>query len=68
MTFKYTIRFKKVRESLYRLGEHQAFEKLKNVHEPGKLKIDYAIGDWSVCSQTQCGQIDGAQVIDQLVN
>ncbi|KAI6182267.1 ADAMTS-like protein 1 [Aphelenchoides bicaudatus] len=52
----------KVRESLYRLGEKQAYDKLRDVKEPGQLKLDYAIGDWSACSQTQCGQIDGAQV------
>jgi hypothetical protein len=44
------------------LGEQRAFEKLKDVTVPGKLKIDYAIGNWSACSQTQCGRMDGAQV------
>uniref|UniRef100_F1KU82 ADAMTS-like protein 3 n=1 Tax=Ascaris suum TaxID=6253 RepID=F1KU82_ASCSU len=52
----------KVLMSLRRNGEMRMFEKLSSVKEPGKLKVDFAIGEWSKCSQSVCGKSDGAQV------
>ncbi|VDM26060.1 unnamed protein product [Toxocara canis] len=52
----------KVLMSLRRNGEMRMFDKLSSVREPGNLKVDFAIGEWSKCSQKECGRSDGAQV------
>ncbi|CAD5206224.1 unnamed protein product [Bursaphelenchus okinawaensis] len=51
-----------VRDSLYKLGELKAYDKVKQIHEPGLLKVDYEVGDWSACTQTKCNDIEGSQV------
>uniref|UniRef100_A0A914Z7N8 Ig-like domain-containing protein n=1 Tax=Panagrolaimus superbus TaxID=310955 RepID=A0A914Z7N8_9BILA len=53
---------KKVRQSLESLGEYRFIQKLETLKEPGRLKVDYQSGDWSPCSQQECGKPDGAQV------
>ncbi|KAI6234395.1 Ig-like domain-containing protein [Aphelenchoides fujianensis] len=52
----------KIRESLVRLGERQALDEMADVRNPGQLKVDYAIGEWSLCTSTECNQPDGAQI------
>lgn len=52
----------KVRDSLFKLGESKAYDALKNVHEPGRLAVDYEIGAWSSCTQYQCNDVEGSQV------
>lgn len=44
------------------LGEHQIYEKLNSIQNPSEIRIDFAIGEWSVCSQIDCNQSDGVQV------
>ncbi|KAI1722523.1 immunoglobulin domain-containing protein [Ditylenchus destructor] len=52
----------KIRNSLYRLGEYRVYEKLGSVTDPTQIKVDYVSGEWSQCSQIDCGRPDGAQV------
>ncbi|CAD5208958.1 unnamed protein product [Bursaphelenchus xylophilus] len=51
-----------VRDSLYKLGELKAYDKVKKIQEPGLLKVDYEIGEWSTCTQSKCNDIEGSQV------
>ncbi|KAI6203526.1 Ig-like domain-containing protein [Aphelenchoides besseyi] len=52
----------KIRESLIRLGERRALDEMRDIREPGKLKVDFLSGDWSLCTQTRCGEPDGTQI------
>ncbi|VDM95256.1 unnamed protein product [Thelazia callipaeda] len=52
----------KVRESLKKNHDIRMFDRLADVTEPGNIKVDYATGDWSKCSHTECGGSGGAQI------
>lgn len=47
---------------MQRLGEQRIYEKLNSIRDPAEIKLDFAIGEWSACSQLECNQPDGAQV------
>ena len=44
----------RVVDSLRRLSETAAIERLQHVREPGRLKVDYEGGEWSPCSLATC--------------
>uniref|UniRef100_A0A1I7VID5 Ig-like domain-containing protein n=1 Tax=Loa loa TaxID=7209 RepID=A0A1I7VID5_LOALO len=52
----------KVRQSLKDNEDIRMLERLAAVTEPGDIKIDYAAGEWSKCSNYDCGKSGRAQV------
>uniref|UniRef100_A0A915E5V3 Ig-like domain-containing protein n=1 Tax=Ditylenchus dipsaci TaxID=166011 RepID=A0A915E5V3_9BILA len=42
--------------------DKELFQKIRTIADPSLIKIDFAVGEWSQCSQLECGKPDGAQV------
>uniref|UniRef100_A0AC35TFQ6 Ig-like domain-containing protein n=1 Tax=Rhabditophanes sp. KR3021 TaxID=114890 RepID=A0AC35TFQ6_9BILA len=52
-----------VKEGVKKSGDGSFYKLIANLREPGRIKADFAIGEWSGCSQGTCGGgVDGVQV------
>jgi hypothetical protein len=52
----------RVRDSLFRLGQHSLYQKLAAISDPGQIRVDFAVSDWGECEQPECGKGEGIQV------
>lgn len=56
--------FQQIRASLEKLGQIATLQTLSQLSEKEltQLRVNYAFGNWSKCSQLECGKLDGVQV------
>uniref|UniRef100_A0A914GW47 Serine racemase n=1 Tax=Globodera rostochiensis TaxID=31243 RepID=A0A914GW47_GLORO len=52
----------RVRDSLHRLGDRAALQRLASVNDPAQIRVDFAVSSWADCHQAQCGHGEGVQV------
>uniref|UniRef100_A0AAF5CYM2 EGF-like domain-containing protein n=1 Tax=Strongyloides stercoralis TaxID=6248 RepID=A0AAF5CYM2_STRER len=52
-----------VRTNLKKIGDEVFYQKISNLREPGRIKADFVIGNWSSCSLVECNiNEEGTQV------